>query len=97
MRKTLGRLFASTDRSPGNNGWAPPAEVPGLASGEQCPPLMTTGCVRPFYFAAPTSSRLLLASDDPASSASISRSSLLSVLLRQTAQATPTMQTTPTT
>ena len=44
----------------------------------------------------PTVSRLLLASAEPASSASISRSSLLSVLLRQTAQATPAMQSRPT-
>ena len=45
---------------------------------------------------APTVSRLLPASAEPASSASISRSSLLSVLLRQTAQATPAMQSRPT-
>ena len=44
----------------------------------------------------PTASRLLSASAVPASSASISRNSLLSVLLRQTAQATPAMQIKPT-
>ncbi len=44
----------------------------------------------------PTVSRLLSALAAPASSASISRSSLLSVLLRQTAQATPAMQINPT-
>ena len=43
----------------------------------------------------PTVSKLLAAAAELASSASISRSSLLSVLLRQTAQATPARQTTP--
>ena len=47
-------------------------------------------------YLAPTASRLLPASAEPASSASISRSSLLSVLLRQTAQATPATQISPT-
>ena len=46
--------------------------------------------------ALPTVSRLLAASAEAASSSPISRSSLLSVLLRQTAQATPTMQSMPT-
>jgi hypothetical protein len=45
----------------------------------------------------PAVSRDLLASAEPARSASISRNSLLSVLLRHTAQATPKMQTSPTT